>query len=122
MNGPSPTLMTSSARAASTPHASNTASRILVAIHSSSFSLVVAIRRPRRDLAVDPLLQLDDERAKHGKRDEIGEDFLGFHHLPGLHQQVAHAALARAPDHLGCDHEDYGDAHAEVQAGEDAGN
>src|SRR5438067_126223 len=113
-------LTSAPARATSAPHARTRASRLFETMNDPPGLVAVAISGPRRDLAVDPLLQLDDERAEHGERHEIGEDFLRLHHLPGLHEEVPHAALTRAADHLGCDDEDYGDAHAEVQAGEGA--
>ena len=77
---------------------------------------------PRRDLAIGPLLQFDDNSAHDRKHDQAREHLLGLHDLPGADQQIAHAALARAADHLGGDDQDDGDAHAEMQAGKNAGN
>src|SRR5215469_5694158 len=126
MKGPSPTRTRSAAPAAPAVRtaARTAASKVRLRTNRFMYHLVSAIvaMRPRRHPAIGPLLQFDDNRPHHRKHHEAREHLLGLHHLPGVDQEIAHAALARPADHLGCDDEDDGDAHAEVETREDAGD
>src|SRR5215218_210293 len=114
MNGPSPTRMRSAARtfAGTAKHsrvsniATGVKSRFTVLIKTLLENLPGVMRHPRRDLAVDPLLQFDYNCAHQGKHDKAGEHLLGLHHLSGIDQQETHSALARSADHLGRDNQD----------------
>src|SRR4029078_5384214 len=64
-------------------------------------SVSIFVGRPRRHFPVDPLLQLYDQRADDREYDQARKNFFRFHHLPGLDEQKAHPALARATDHFG---------------------
>src|SRR5512139_1113696 len=131
MNGPSPTRTTSAAFAdcpaataiqnANAP--ANVRNEVLSIVTLPCMSSVsVTVNRPWRYFSVHPLLQLDDQCADNRKHDQARENLFCFHNLPGLYEQKAHSALARAADHLGSDDQDNRNSHAELKPGKDAGN
>src|SRR6478609_12066539 len=132
MNGPSPTRMTSAARAGppaskvmpSTSPAAAMRSKVLSAIFTLPLfcSMFIPIGCPGRDLPVDPLLQFDDQGANDGENDQAGKHLFRLHHLARLNQQKAHPALAGTADHFSGDHQNDGHAHAQVKPGENTGD
>src|SRR5215472_7587569 len=119
MNGPSSTRNTSAALALAKcpPRAVATAKakRILIAVSLRQTGSAIVVGDPRRDLAVDPLLQLDNSGSHERKHEQCGKNFFGLQHLAGRDQQIAHTALARAADHFRGHDEDDRNAHAELQ-------
>src|SRR3954469_17030700 len=99
MNGPSPILILSAACAASVnARAASATAPINLANPIMPILLVLSVfgLGPWRDLAVAPLLQLDDDGAQHSEHHEARENLLGLHDLSRIDQEIAHSALARA--------------------------
>src|SRR5215467_11784032 len=108
MNGPSATRMTSAASASpcGTPHitasvmprhrrAFMAGSLPVISTQAQTRSIASGVveRDPWRNLAIGPLLQLDDSGSHDCEHHQGCKNLLGLHHLSGRDQEITHAAL-----------------------------